>query len=257
MSALLVEAAGAGILSDPREFRIALEDTWTSTEWPGRAATRELWLALFEMALELGTYLEETELRPVQALPETLSVYRAAAAGHEDGISWTQSFEKAHWFATRLSVVARRPHRIFKMDAPRNAIIAAFDQSRGEQEYVINTTLIEDTARREVRPEEWEYLVERPAFETLGEPELIGMREPVIEQLGPLEATVRETPTEGYSRAEAVGFVLRSAHGMTTDAVVVALDAIEELYQAEAPGRRLSGMTLANAIATAQDDKSE
>ncbi|WHS34388.1 hypothetical protein [Auritidibacter ignavus] len=81
-----VEAAGASILPDPRELRIVLEDTWTGTEWPSRAATRELWLAIFEMVLEDGAYLEETELRPVQALSETLPVYRTAV-GHADGKS--------------------------------------------------------------------------------------------------------------------------------------------------------------------------
>lgn len=116
--ALLVHAIGTGVLSEPGELRNALEDTWTGTEWPGLAAARELWLMLFEEALEPRMYLDETDLCPVQTLLETLQSYGAAAAGNEEGMSWTTSFERAHWFATRLGAIARRPHRIFEMDAP-------------------------------------------------------------------------------------------------------------------------------------------
>lgn len=155
---LLVAAVGSGLLTDPTELRIALEDTWTGCEWPGRAATRDLWLTLFAEALEDGMYLDETDLRPRQALP----VYRAAAPGHEDGLSWTGSLERAHWFATRLGALSRLPHRIFEMDAPREAVIASFHATRDEHEYVIDTTRTDPDQVREVLPEEWEYLLAQP-----------------------------------------------------------------------------------------------
>lgn len=159
---LLVAAVGSGLLIDPTELRIALEDTWTGCEWPGRAATRELWLTLFAQALEDGMYLDETDLRPRQALPEALPVYRAAAPGHEEGLSWTGSFERAHWFATRLGAISRLPHRIFEMHAPRDAVIASFHATRDEHEYVIDTTRTDPDGVREVLPEEWEYLLAQP-----------------------------------------------------------------------------------------------
>ena len=82
---LLVGAVGSGLLSDPGELRLALEDTWTTCEWPGRVAEYDLWLTLFDMAVEEGTFLDETELRPGAALPESLQLYRTAAPGLRAG----------------------------------------------------------------------------------------------------------------------------------------------------------------------------
>lgn len=160
---LLVNAIGTGILTDPREVRIALEDTWTTCEWPGRVAEYDLWRILFDLALEDGAYLDETELRPIETLPATIPVYRAAAAGHEQGLSWTTSFEQAHWFATRLGAIAGGTHRIYEIDAPREWVLASFHDNRGEHEYVIDLARGENRrdnqGLREVLPEEWEYLL--------------------------------------------------------------------------------------------------
>lgn len=38
------------------------------------------------MAVEEGTFLEETELQPLDALPESLQLCRAAALGYEQGL---------------------------------------------------------------------------------------------------------------------------------------------------------------------------
>lgn len=155
--ALLVNAIGTGILSDPGEMRIALEDTWTTCEWPGRAAEYDLWRVLFDMVLEDGTYLDETELSPIENLAETLLLYRAAAPGYEEGLSWTTSFDRAHWFATRLGAISGMPHRIHEMDAPREWVLASFHETRGEHEYLIDITRSEHPELHEVPPEEWEY----------------------------------------------------------------------------------------------------
>lgn len=156
---LLVGAVGSGLLSDPAELRVALEDTWTTCEWPGRAAEYDLWLTLFDMTVEEGTFLDETELRPLDALPATLQLYRAAAPGYEQGLSWTTSFERAHWFATRLAWAASTTHRIYEIDAPRESVLASFHTTREEHEYVLDTRRIDPDDMREVLPEEWEYLL--------------------------------------------------------------------------------------------------
>lgn len=147
---LLVSAVGTGALTDPDELRVALENTWTLCEWPGLAATTDLWLTLFDVAVEPGTYLQETQLQPIEALPATLQVYRASAPGHEDGLSWTTSFDRAHWFATRLGALSQLPHRIHEMDAPREWVLASFHESRQEFEFIIDTTRIEGDVVREV-----------------------------------------------------------------------------------------------------------
>jgi hypothetical protein len=46
---LLAAAVSAGALSDV-EFRVGLEDAWTTCEWPGRAAEHGVWVELFELA---------------------------------------------------------------------------------------------------------------------------------------------------------------------------------------------------------------
>jgi len=84
--ALLFTSVMTGALADVQEIRTALEDTWTTCEWPGRAADYELWLSVFEMASKDGHYLHETEPRPRDELPESMTVYRASARGHELGL---------------------------------------------------------------------------------------------------------------------------------------------------------------------------
>lgn len=162
LPALLVNAVGMGLLSDPEELRIGLENTWTTCEWPGLAADRDLWVMLFDMAVEPGTFLDETSLRPISELPETLHVYRAAAPGHEEGLSWTADFEHAHWFATRLGTAAGGEHRIFEMDAPRDWVLASFQRTRNESEYIIDTTRNPGDAMREVPVEQWHILLATP-----------------------------------------------------------------------------------------------
>ncbi|MVT25119.1 hypothetical protein [Nesterenkonia alkaliphila] len=247
--ALLVDAVSMGILSDPREFRIALEDTWTATEWPGRAATTELWLTLFQMVLEPGTYLDDTELLPISELPATLPVYRAATAGYEDGLSWTTSLECAHWFATRLGAASGRSHRIYEMDAPRETVLAFFHASRNEHEYVIDTSRLKPATRREVLPEEWEYLLGRP----LERPRQLGASAVPGAGICKLDDGVSEAGQEGLTRAEAVGLVLRMSEGLTEEATVAALESVESRYRFDAPDQRVSHVTLTDTIAAAHE----
>ncbi|SBN95172.1 Hypothetical protein PFR_JS13-2_782 [Propionibacterium freudenreichii] len=158
--AILLTAIAADVLTDPVQVRIGLEDAWTTCEWPGRAADYDVWLMAFEVAGADGHYLLEHDLRDRAELPDTLTLYRAATEGHELGLSWTTSFDRAHWFATRIGAIAGRPHRIFEVDAPREWVLAHFHDSRRESEYVIDTTPLVDTELQEVLPEEWEYLLE-------------------------------------------------------------------------------------------------
>lgn len=87
-------------------------------------------------------------------------MYRAAAEGYQTGLSWTTSFERAHWFATRLGALAGHHHRIYETDAPREAVLATFHETRGEHEYVIDTGRIDPVIPTEVEPAQWEYLLE-------------------------------------------------------------------------------------------------
>lgn len=83
---VLFSAVVTGALSE-RELRRGLEDTWTTCEWPGRAADHEVWVQLFELAcVDEEYYLHETELRDRALLPDTVHLYRAAAEGYQTGL---------------------------------------------------------------------------------------------------------------------------------------------------------------------------
>ena len=157
---VLFSAVVTGALSD-RELRKGLEDTWTTCEWPGRAADHEVWVQLFELAgVDEDHYLHETEVRDRARLPETVQLFRAAAEGHQTGLSWTTSFGRAHWFATRLGALGGRHHEIYEATVPREAVLATFHATRGEHEYVIDTGRLDKVIPDAVEPAEWEYLLE-------------------------------------------------------------------------------------------------
>ena len=119
---------------------------------PGRRVSgradphHEVWVQLFELAgVDEEHYLHETELRDRTLLPDTVHLYRAAAEGHQTGLSWTASFERAHWFATRLGGLGGHDHQIYEITAPREAVLATFHATRREHEYVIDTGRIDPT----------------------------------------------------------------------------------------------------------------
>lgn len=158
---VLFSAVVTGILSE-RELRKGLEDTWTTCEWPGRAADHEVWVQLFELAgVDEDHYLNETELRDRAQLPDAVRVYRAAAEGHQTGLSWTTSFERAHWFATRLGALGGHHHQIYEATVPRDAVLATFHATRGEHEYVIDTGRLDRVIPDMVEPAEWEHLLDQ------------------------------------------------------------------------------------------------
>ncbi len=153
---VLFSAVVSGALT-ATELRKGLEDSWTTCEWPGRAAEHEVWLYMFELAgVDDERYLHETEVRDRASLPDSLKVYRAAAPGHETGLSWTTSFERAHWFATRLGALNSYPHQIYEVDAPRDAVLASFHAIRQEHEFVVDTGRIDATVPDLVDPGEWD-----------------------------------------------------------------------------------------------------
>jgi len=117
-------------------------------------------------------------------------------------------------------------------------VLAHFHETRGEHEFVIDTTPVLLEELREVRPEEWEYLLVGPSQAEPNRPVLIGMRESVILQLDIIEARVAESPIGMFTREEAIRLIEASSHGLTADAIVAALDAVEALYLPEQSGMK-------------------
>lgn len=156
---VLFSAVASGILSEG-ELRRGLEDTWTTCEWPGRAAEHKVWRYLFELAgVDDDHYLHETELHDRAELRDSVRLYRAATEGHQTGLSWTTSFERAHWFATRLGAIAGRPHEVYETTAPYESVLATFHETRGEHEYVIDTGRIDPVMPAAVDRDKWQQLL--------------------------------------------------------------------------------------------------
>ena len=249
--AILLTAIAMDVLTDPQQMRIGLEDAWTTCEWPGRAADYDVWRYAFDVAGADGKYLHEHELRDLSTLPETLPLYRAATEGHELGLSWTTSFERAHWFATRIGAASGHPHQIFEIDAPRELVMAYFHETRGESEYVIDTSGLLDDDLRVVEPAEWEYLLERerqPVPLAHGELVELSIEESVREQLGLMIDHLASTQTGSYTLDEATELVLSVPHKLTADALGPVLEVVEDLYAHGDSSRRVSRYTIAQAV---------
>ena len=159
LPAALAYAVAEGRLTDPVEIARGLDDAWTMCEWPGRAMDYDVWESLFALALDDDEYLHDGEIRSKADLPETITLYRGAHEEHEQGMSWTASFERAHWFATRLAMFSG-PHRIFKIEATPDMILAYSHERRSEQEYVLATYMFDAEDMEVVAPEAWPELLD-------------------------------------------------------------------------------------------------
>lgn len=125
---------------------VALEDAWTLAEFPLRLMDADLWEVFFS---EFG-FLDNSEAQ--QHVPDEVPVlYRAAAAGHERGMSWTDSYEQALWFYDR-NVSYGFETVMLKVRPPRSLVFAHFhgEHGRDENEWVLSTAAADQAERIEV-----------------------------------------------------------------------------------------------------------
>lgn len=129
-------------LFDPDEIRKGVSDAWVMAEWPGRVMEYGIWVKLFEMGRFPGEYIHERTTARISELPETVSLWRGADPSAKKGMSWTDDFDRAHWFATRISRFSTsRPGvvpQVYRAEVPREGVLARFDERRGEREWVIH-----------------------------------------------------------------------------------------------------------------------
>lgn len=116
---VLVAAVSAGALSDV-EFRVGLEDAWTTCEWPGRAAERGVWVELcFVFIAPFGDGYHrvlswDTSLRPDDDEAQDfnrLTLMVATILGEDVGVydpRWISRFSSHERVATEY-----RCHRAF------------------------------------------------------------------------------------------------------------------------------------------------
>lgn len=133
----LLELHTTGIFADEDRsgldvLPVALEDTWTSAEFPSMALDPGTWFEMFEA---VGFLRNAERARVPEAVP---TLYRAAVEG-VTGLSWTESLEQAEWFHSRnlewgLSAVLLRRDNTDPFD-----VLAHFHSvdSRAEHEWVV------------------------------------------------------------------------------------------------------------------------
>lgn len=125
----------------PDDLRTAVADAWTMAEWPEQHLDAEVWAFLFEGA----DYQEDGRPGDVEALPEVVTLWRGATAGRRAGMSWTGRRETGEWFARRFSGTRDDEGTfLYRIDIPREFILARFSERRGEDEYVVDTAAFED-----------------------------------------------------------------------------------------------------------------
>lgn len=159
MPYILFNAVAERRLTDLAEVAKGVEESWTLAENPlemcgsdpdDRAAAKRLWRDMFGNLAQFGVeYLHETEVRPIAELPRTITLYRGATDAGKLGWSWTVSFERAHWFATRVSAFrGEGTPRVWRVNCPREFVFAKFHESRHEDEHVI----LAERVRSRIRP---------------------------------------------------------------------------------------------------------
>ena len=134
---LLGKDMGMGIYLDMNTLGEALEDAWTGAEFPERTVERELWITMFGWS----GYIVDTTARERPAEPLTL--YRGAKPDAKAGMAWTGSLEQAQWFANRP--LQSGEGKVYTATVEPERLLAHFPESRGEDEYVIDSEDLEIT----------------------------------------------------------------------------------------------------------------
>lgn len=121
------------------EFSRMLADAWTQTENPNQDMNVSLTMAARWFRASDPKYLMSLEEREtLQSFKDEITVYRGVAVGRNPkGLSWTDNFEKAKWFAHRFDTAAQRGY-IQTATIGRERMLAYFLR-RDEYELVVDT----------------------------------------------------------------------------------------------------------------------
>ena len=127
------------------DFSKMLADAWTETENPNRDPNVSLTMATRWFRAADPLYLmSEAERKVFNSFENGATVYRGVAVGRNPmGLSWTDNYEKAFWFAHRFDIAGESGY-VQKAQVPRDKMLAYFLR-RGEYELVVDTKGIEIT----------------------------------------------------------------------------------------------------------------
>ncbi len=130
LPALLFDLWGEGWFSDaPDALAPAIEDAWTSGEWPLDVADVDEWLVLFEEVGFINNVLGDETARPREAK----TLYRGATPDMAARMSWTDRLETAQWFADRFGGVLGR--KVWTAHVDPSRLLAHFHDEDNPREW--------------------------------------------------------------------------------------------------------------------------
>ena len=130
LPALLFDLWGEGWFSDaPDALAPAIEDAWTSGEWPLDVADVDEWLVLFEEVGVINNVLGDETARPREAK----TLYRGATPDMAARMSWTDRLETAQWFADRFGGVLGR--KVWTAHVDPSRLLAHFHDEDNPREW--------------------------------------------------------------------------------------------------------------------------
>lgn len=121
---------------DKKEYAQLLRDAWIATEFPHQMPNKNL-MRLFQNA-DAQFLMTEEEIKALGTMPDEFPVFRGLQddRARRKALSWTTSYEVAHWFASRWKAGVSRP-RIYKAVVCKKNVYM-YTNSRNEEEVVVN-----------------------------------------------------------------------------------------------------------------------
>jgi hypothetical protein len=131
------------------EYESILKDAWVSTEFPHQTAIPQL-IAMFKRA-DCNKMMDGADKKKLAELPDEITIYRGLQdkRAKRKGLSWSLSYDKALWFATRWNSPDARvlEARIKKKD------VFIYTNQRSEEEVVVDPGKLKGIRNVEINSE--------------------------------------------------------------------------------------------------------
>ena len=121
---------------EKKEYAELLREVWIATEFPHQMPNRNI-MRLFENA-DTQFLMTDDEIEALGTMPDEFLIYRGLQdkRARRKALSWTTSYEIAHWFANRWKTDNSRP-RIYKAVVIKKNVYM-YTNLRNEKEVVVN-----------------------------------------------------------------------------------------------------------------------
>lgn len=118
-----------------------LAHAWVTSENPNGDANVSLRTAIsWFRKSDKRVLMDDYEYKIYQSFPEKLQIYRGVSVGRNPkGLSWTNSFTTAEWFAHRFDKDNKRGY-VQSAIVDKKDILAYFNTERAEQEIVVDSS---------------------------------------------------------------------------------------------------------------------